>query len=202
MAIKFEFYRTPDTEGTSKKRYYARVVNFRHVSTDALASSIQQRCTLTEADVHAVLVSPGQELAWHLKEGERVHVEGLGYFQVTLKCPETKNPKDTRSRDVKVRTVRFRPDKRLLELMRNAETERSDIRPHSAKCSDEKLEKLLAEFFGNGEVLTRQKLEDICGFTRSTAARVIKKLVEEGRLKNVGARTHPIYVPAKGNFGK
>ena len=147
MAIKFEFYRTPDTEGTSKKRYYARVVNFRHVSTDALASSIQQRCTLTEADVHAVLVSLGQELAWHLKEGERVHVEGLGYFQVTLKCPETKNPKDTRSRDVKVRTVRFRPDKRLLELMRNAETERSDIRPHSAKCSDEKLEKLLAEFF-------------------------------------------------------
>lgn len=202
MAIKFEFYRTPNTAGTSKKRYYARVVNFRHVDTDTLAHNIQHRCTLTVADIRAVLVSLGEELAWHLKDGERVHVEGLGYFQVTLKCPETKTPKETRSKDVKIRTIRFRPDKYLLERMSNVEMERSDVRPHSSKCSDEKLDKLLADYFSREAVLSRQKLEDLCGFTRSTAFRVLKRLIESGQIKNVGSRTHPVYVPGKGYFGR
>lgn len=202
MAIKFEFYRTPDTAGTQKKRYYARVVNFQHIDTETLAHDIQHRCTLTVADIHAVLVSLGEELAWHLKEGERVHVEGLGYFQVTLKCPETKNPKETRSKEVKIKTIRFRPDKYLLERMRNAEVERSDIRPHSLKCNDDKLEKLLTDYFGRETALTRQKLEDLCGFTRPTAYRVLKKMVDGKKLKNIGSRTHPVYVPEKGSFGK
>lgn len=34
MAIKFEFYESPNTIGTRKKRYHARVVNWQRINTD------------------------------------------------------------------------------------------------------------------------------------------------------------------------
>ena len=37
MAIKFEFYESPNTIGTRKKRYHARVVNWQRINTDYLA---------------------------------------------------------------------------------------------------------------------------------------------------------------------
>ncbi len=36
MAIKFEFYESPNTIGTRKKRYHARVVNWRSASTPTI----------------------------------------------------------------------------------------------------------------------------------------------------------------------
>jgi hypothetical protein len=41
MAIKFEFYESPNTIGTRKKRYHARVVNWQRINTDYLAREIQ-----------------------------------------------------------------------------------------------------------------------------------------------------------------
>ena len=40
MAVKFEFYESPNTIGTRKKRYHARVVNRERISTDHLAQEI------------------------------------------------------------------------------------------------------------------------------------------------------------------
>ena len=47
MAIKFEFYESPNTIGTRKKRYHARVVNWQRINTDYLAREIQYGSSLT-----------------------------------------------------------------------------------------------------------------------------------------------------------
>ena len=46
MAIKFEFYESPNTIGTRKKRYHARVVNWQRINTDYLAREIQYGSTV------------------------------------------------------------------------------------------------------------------------------------------------------------
>ena len=46
MAIKFEFYESPNTIGTRKKRYHARVVNWQRINTDYLAREIQYGSSL------------------------------------------------------------------------------------------------------------------------------------------------------------
>ena len=51
MAIKFEFYESPNTIGTRKKRYHARVVNWQRINTDYLAREIQYGSSLTVADI-------------------------------------------------------------------------------------------------------------------------------------------------------
>ena len=76
MAIKFEFYESPNTIGTRKKRYHARVVNWQRINTDYLAREIQYGSSLTVADIKATIISLSEKLAYYLKDGARVHIEG------------------------------------------------------------------------------------------------------------------------------
>ena len=77
MAIKFEFYESPNTIGTRKKRYHARVVNWQRINTDYLAREIQYGSSLTVADIKATIISLSEKLAYYLKDGARVHIEGI-----------------------------------------------------------------------------------------------------------------------------
>ena len=47
MAIEYDFYLNPNSQGTNKKRYHARVVSSNRVSTDELAKEIQSECVYT-----------------------------------------------------------------------------------------------------------------------------------------------------------
>ena len=105
MAVKFEFYESPNTIGTRKKRYHARVVNRERISTDHLAQEIHHSSSLTVADIKATIIALSEKLAYHLKDGARVHIEGIGYFHISLTCPETPTPHSTRANNVKFKSV-------------------------------------------------------------------------------------------------
>ena len=68
MAIKFEFYESPNTIGTRKKRYHARVVNWQRINTDYLAREIQYGSSLTVADIKATIISLSEKLAYYLRD--------------------------------------------------------------------------------------------------------------------------------------
>ena len=40
----------------------------------------------------------------------------------------------------------------------------------------------------------------LCGFKRSMALACINRLIDEGRLRNMGTRRTPVYVPVEGAF--
>lgn len=88
MALKYEFYRNPNCATTNKKRYHARIVPNGRISTDRLAKEIQKESSLTVADVKSVLIALADKMAEHLGDGRKVHLEGIGYFQVNLHCKE------------------------------------------------------------------------------------------------------------------
>lgn len=197
MPIKFEFYRTAVTAATSKKRYYPKVIHTRRVGTDQLSREIHKCCTLTVSDVRAVLISLNEQLAAHLENGERVHIEGLGYFYVTLKAPEVRDPKATRATSVKVKTVRFCPDAELKELLEGAEIKRSDWRPHSRMWTSGEMDRRLSDFFRTGQYLTRREFQQLFTLTKTTAIRHIRRLLAEGKLQNAGTRVQPVYVKGR-----
>lgn len=202
MAIKFEFYESPNTIGTHKKQYHARVVNRELISTDYLAWEIHHGSTLTVADIKATIISLSEKLADHLKDGARVHMEGIGYFHVSLSCSETQNPQSTRAYDVKIKSVTFRADKELKKQLVNVKTERSKYKPHSIPVTDEKIDKGLTEYFQTHSVLTRREFEQLFTLTRATAGRYITRLAKEGKLLNISIPHNPIYEPMPGFYGK
>lgn len=202
MKVRFEFAPIPMPKGNKQKlRYYPRVVNRHLIETDEITKEIQTACSLTEGDVVAVLKALSHSLSTYLMRGERVHLDGIGYFDVTLTCPETTDPKRTRASSVRYKGVNFLPDKELKYTVGNLEAERSKSRSSgSSKLSDTAIDMRLTDYFEEHTMLTRHNLQSVCGMTKITAIRCLRRLVSEGKIKNIGLRNQPVYVPVPGHY--
>ena len=203
MAVQFEFYKNPGTgEEGEEEQYHPRVVNFNSVSTEYLAAEIHRATTFGEAEVEGVLMSLSHFMSSHLKNGERVHLKGIGYFQVTLQTTEPVYDVKTRSDKVSFKAIRFQADKELKGELYDMHIQRSKWKCHSAVLSEEEIDRRLTEFFTIHQVLIRRNLQSICQFTQIMASRHIQRLKEQGKIENIGTRFQPIYVHRSGYYGK
>ena len=202
MSIEYEFYRNPDSQGTKKKRYHARVVPTGRISTDQLAQEIQKECTLTVSDVKSVLIALADKMAEHLGEGRKVHLKDIGYFQVNLHCKEeVRTTHAARSENVEFKSVSFRADTNLKESLKKQKIRRSKNKPHSMPMTEQQIDEKLTEHFAQKPILTRRDFQFLCLQMKSTACRILRKLVEEGKLKNISTPRNPVYVPDNGYYG-
>ena len=154
------------------------------------------------ADIKATIISLSEKLADYLKDGARVHSEGIGYFHISLTCPETRTPSSSRANKVKFKSVTFRADKYLKHQLSDVKTERSKYKPHSMPVTKESIDEALTEYFLTNSVLTRRKFESLCGLTRATAGRYIAQLAKDKKLRNISIPRNPIYEPMPGFYGK
>lgn len=201
MSIEYEFYRNPDSQGTKKKRYHARVVPTGRISTDQLAQEIQKECTLTVSDVKSVLIALADKMAEHLGEGRKVHLKDIGYFQVNLHCKEeVRTMHAVRSENVEFKSVSFRADTNLKESLKKQKIHRSKNKPHSMPMTEQQIDEKLTEHFAQNPILTRRDFQFLCLQVKSTACRILRKLVEEGKLKNISTPRNPVYVPDNGYY--
>ena len=201
MPIQYEFYRNPNSQGTNKKRYHARVVPIGRVSTDQLAKEIQKECTLTVADVKSVLIALADKMSEHLGEGRKVYLEGIGYFQVNLQCKEeVRTIHGVRSENIEFKSVSFRADIDLKKNLRKRKIRRSRNKPHSMPMTEKEIDEKLTEHFSNNPILTRRDFQFLCVQVKPTACRILKKLVEDGKLKNISTPHTPVYVPDNGHY--
>lgn len=70
---------------------------------------------------------------------------------------------------------------------------RSKYTRHSLKLSEVEIDMKLKEYFADHDVLIRSDFQALCGMARTTANVHLKRLQQEGKLKNVGKPTQPIY---------
>ena len=196
MSIEYDFYRNPNSQGTNKKRYHARVVSSDRITTDELAEEIQKECSLTITDVKAVLIALGDKLAKHLGDGSKVHLEGIGYFQVNLQCKEEVcTTRSVRSENVEFKSVSYRADNELKKHLKKQKIQRSQTKIHSVEMTEEEIDQKLTDYFKTNDTLTRSQFEVLCTQVKSTAHRILQKLVKDGKLKNVSTKQHPVYMP-------
>ncbi len=196
MSILYDVYRTPNPE--KKEKYHARVVANGRVSTDQLAKEIHKESSLTEVDVKAVLMSLADKLAEHLSEGRKVYLEGIGYFQVNLRCKEeAENREDVHADNIEFKSVSYRADNDLKKHLKQQKILRSRIQTHSMPMTDEEIDRQLKAHFSTHDTLTRHEFQIICQQTKSTACRILNRLVENGKLKNIATPKSPLYVPEK-----
>ena len=204
MAIQFELYKSPNPKDEEDKElYHARVVNFQHIDTDYLAKEIQQATSLTEGDVKAVLESLSHFMGSRLREGERVHLDGIGYFRVSLTTTEPVVAATKRKlTKVKMAGVKFRADQKLKNEIGTIKAKVLKANEHSAKLTDKEIDRRLTNYFATRPFMTRNDFQSVCGMMRTTAMRHIRRLRTEGKLKNEGTMLQPIYVPVSGYYGK
>lgn len=203
MSAYYDFYKNPIPKGSDRKpRLHARVVTYGTTTTEKLAEDIHSRCSLSTADVMATLVSLSDVIVERLREGERIYIKGLGYFQMTLECPSVKTTKEIRSESIKFKSVAFRPEAELKKRLKTTRFVRAVNKNHSNRYSEIEVDGLLTGFFMDNPYITRQEFQQLCGFTKGTANRRLAAMIKAGKLKKEGLYKFPVYAPVPGNYRK
>ena len=203
--IKFDFYKNPNLKSeNSKSEYHIRICDRQTIGTKGIVENIHMKSTLTATDINAVIIAFQDEIANQLGQGKIVRLEGLCSFDISLKPKNGICTGEENSKEIVLKSVNINPEKEFMERVQkciNTTGMEKVTGKHSRVISDEKVDKILTEYFGKKDSITRPILQNICSLTRYMAAIQIKRLLEEGKLSNIGFKNHPLYVPANGNLG-
>ena len=203
MPIKFDLFENPEREGVEVPEFHAKVITKGLETTRTLRESIQKKCTVTASDVEAVLTALGDEMFEAFSNGYSVYLHGIGYFSLSLKCSPDINLNNISSSDIKVKGIRFQPDKELSRRLSNVEfVHMKNSGRHSSKMNLSEITEKIEKYFTDNQILRRPDFENLrrpdfeklTGFNKSKSIRTLKLLVEEGMLKNIGTMRMPIYV--------
>ena len=203
MSIIYDWYENPsESEDSEEKGLHPRIFLNGKVSMEKLCWMIHDRSSLSPGDVKSAIEMLGKICGEELREGREVHIEGLGYFAPILKSTQ-KVTRSTphKSMKLELKTIGFRPDARLKGEMIGVKMNRTKYTRHSETISEVEIDMRLKEYFDEHDVMIRYDFQQICCMTRTTANRHLRRLLEEGKLQNVGRRTQPIYTPAPGYYG-
>lgn len=117
----------------TEPKFYAQVKLSGDVSLREMCERIQQSCTVTKADVHAVLVAMEDVIVDALKGGEIIRLGDLGTLRVSLSSKGALTEKEYTSSLITKSRIIFRPGSILSEALANlnytkltAETESDD----------------------------------------------------------------------------
>lgn len=201
MSAQYDLYENPVPPGSNKKpRMHARIVTHGTVETNDLAEWIHTCSTLTVGDIRAVLVELSHNLLRQLEDGYRVHLEGFGYFQMTLSCPPIRRGEKIRAESIKFKSISFRPEADVKKELSGTKFERTRLKSHSSRLSAAEVDCRLAKYFQNNPSITRVEFESLCGYTKATANRRLADLVKAGKLQKAGLFRFPVYEPANGYY--
>ena len=203
MSIRFEWYENPvPPEKADEKRIHARIALNGKTDTDEICRRIQARCSLTKTDVSAVLNALSHIMGEDLADGKQIHLDGIGYFHPTLKCTEEVTTETKRKNTkVKLKSIRFQADQTLKNEIGRVELVNAKYAGHSKKLSDTEIDMKLRMYFAGHRLMTRSDFQQLCGFMKSKAMEHLRRLKAEGKIKNIGIPTQPIYVPEIGYYG-
>ena len=121
MAVSFKVIERgqPGVAGGGIKKYYASPVNSGELSLDGLTKAIEKSCTVTGADIRAVLYALVEHSADQLAEGKIIRIGDLGSLRLSISSEGKQTPDEVNASAIKDVSVIFTPGAKLKEMMNN-----------------------------------------------------------------------------------
>ena len=194
--IHYDIYESPSLKG-SDKSYHVRVAGSELISFESLKRQIAASSTASEGDVALVFEQVSRILAEELCKGNRVQLDGLGYFSLAIETDPTSNPKSINSSKIRVRGAQFRADKILRSRLTEVSFERALVKRHSDITTSEEVRAILKDYFSSHASINRADFQELMGMTKDTAVRRLQQFSQAPNnifLKE-GAKNSPVYLP-------
>ena len=129
-------------EKNDPPKYYAQAQASGDVNIREMSERIQQTCTVTKADVYAVLVSMEDVIIDASKSGEIVRLGDLGTFQIGVSGKGTLTEEEYDSSLIQKARINFRPGIALSGILTNLTYAKVPKKPVPAKKEEESNEGL------------------------------------------------------------
>ena len=119
MAIKIKAIQKaqPGVAGGGVKKWYASPVTNGEASLDDLTKSIEKICTVSGADIRAVLYALVDVSVDELSNGTIVRMGDLGSLRASIKSEGVAEEKDVSDSIVKSSNIIFTPGSRLKDML-------------------------------------------------------------------------------------
>lgn len=195
MCAKYTFYKNPPNRETGESgSLHAKVVSDGKVTTDQLSEEISHLCSFSSGDVKGLIRTLSDRLAYHLKYGETVELEGIGNFSVTLKTPkDITSPKQIRAESIHFNNVVYRASPKLKQQLKVMPLERAVLPKRKEQAEEDRLQRILSKL----ETERLVSSTDCMSFnqcSRYQALKDLKKLFDQGKLTRLGRGKQKYYV--------
>ena len=176
-----------------EKRIYARPVNSVTFTTGDAIEAIQQKCTLTSTDIIAVVEALRGYVQQVLKNGDRMKLDGLGTFSVSLSCKKAETEKEIRAKDIRFAQMNFRAAPEMNRELKKLQLERSAAGRKTDSSIDDRWASVVRFLSQNG-VMTSQDYLALSGATRYRSYEDLKQWKTEGKLSVKGSAHSKFYI--------
>lgn len=204
MAVKYGLYPCSNNLENKKndKAYYPRVISNNNAEWKEVRNIIANSSTFKGPTMTGALEALSCALIELLKDGNRVHLPGIGYFSLTATCKKPITKMNARNIKIELKDIIFRPDTKMLRAMSNTTFECNMLNSHQNIYSDSEWEELLTKYFKENQFLSLKTLISLTSASNSTCWRKLHKWLNEGKLIKVESLSNKLYEPANGCFGK
>lgn len=103
--------------------YIPQPVAGQPIGVDEIARQINEMCTVTPADVAAVLQALQDVIARNLKQGNSVRLGKVGSFWVKMNATAETAPEDVSAKNIKEVGVKFRANAELKQMLNDVSFE-------------------------------------------------------------------------------
>lgn len=195
MNVSYDVHQIENAVGSGQKRVYILPILKPSMSRKQIGETISHNCTLTPADVEAVIVSLGELLRDQLSSGHTFHLPEFGYFSIKTCLKTNDNNEKVRGNNIRIRTLNFRPEESLLQDVRKkVHFERSKDNHRSIKYDEKEIIDKMKRYFENNRFITRRIMEFEFNLRQSMAFRWLSRLVEIDILVKTGNKNSPVYL--------
>lgn len=189
MSATYNLFRNPGKKDT----LHARQVQQYTVRLDALCEEISDMSSFSPSDVKGLLEALKSRIAFHLKYGDIVELEGLGTFNVSLKCPPYNTEKQIPPHLVKFNKVVFRCANDLKKELKYMKVERANEPSRLKAYTPEKRKANILAYIAGNNTISTLECRSVNHCTKYIALKDIRELLQEGKIVRLGYRSNAQY---------
>lgn len=177
--ISYEQFPTPDHEKTG--RYYTRLIEKECDSFEKIKARISDRCSVTEADIEAVLWALFTDAINSFSQGKRYNLGPFGSVYYTLTSDGTTNEYRTNPKNVRIKSFYLQPSAWLQATTKGFWFRRAHVYGPGIENREQRTQNILNALETNGSL----PLNEICYLNQcshTTAYRDMTYLLEKKQI--------------------
>ncbi len=110
MAVSYKIKKYVNSHSEKNGQFYARSVVTDLMDMDAMASKIQQNCSMKKSDVLAVINEMVEVMSEAIQDSKRVKLNGFGSFKIGLRSTLAPTLADFSQNNIKSFHIVFQPE--------------------------------------------------------------------------------------------
>lgn len=148
---------------------------------------------MSSGDIAATLIELGDFIVENLRDGNRVCLDELGTFSISLKCAKATDRKKVRSRDVSFSHINFQPAASLNKQMKDIKLRRYPYSRQKLQTTPEERMQLLEEKLRTDTMISVKTYGDMTGLSEYSSRKELSELTEKGILLCKASRHFKLY---------